>query len=260
VPRASEAAIGYREADRTRRSAKVGKTMVRPNQRRARGERGLLDFSRMPKRGSRDRAVVQRILDAAVVCHVAHLIGHQPVAMPTMHWRIGERVYWHGSAVSRMLRTNEAGGNVCLTATIIDGFVLARSGFNHSINYRSVLCFGTPTAVIDPSEKAAALEHFLEHWFPGRWAGLRPATRKELAATSVFWLPLDQATAKVRTGPPHDPAKDQAWPTWAGVVPLELAARAAEAAPDLNLSARAPRPRGFARVSGRRRTTTALVV
>src|ERR1700687_456916 len=112
VRRASEAAIGYREADRTRRSAKVGETMVRPNQRRARSDRGLLGFSRMPKRGSRARAVVQRILDAAVVCHVAHLIGRQPVAMPTMHWRVGERVYWHGSAVSRMLRTNEAGGSV----------------------------------------------------------------------------------------------------------------------------------------------------
>jgi uncharacterized protein len=207
--------------------------------------RGLLEFSRLPKRGTREAKVIHAILDAAIHCHVAHVIHGQPVAMPTLHWRIGERVYWHGSAASRMLGANARGGRVCLTATLIDGFVLARSGFNHSVNYRSVLVFGQPTLVTNPDEKAAALEHFLEHWFPGRWAELRPATPKELGATHVFWLPLDQATAKLRTGEPHDPARDARWPVWAGVVPLELQALAPVAAPDLSYAGRAPRARGL---------------
>ncbi|HXQ63782.1 MAG TPA: pyridoxamine 5'-phosphate oxidase family protein [Steroidobacteraceae bacterium] len=175
---------------------------------------------RLPKRGAYDPATLYAILDAATHCHVAHVVDGRPVATPTLHWRRGERLYWHGSAASRMLKTNAAGGAVCVTATLIDGFVLARSGFNHSINYRSAMCFGTPSEITEPAAKIEALQHFLEHWFPGRWATLRPPTRKELAATRVLSMPLTEASAKIREGGPHDPPADVSWPTWAGVMPL----------------------------------------
>jgi nitroimidazol reductase NimA-like FMN-containing flavoprotein (pyridoxamine 5'-phosphate oxidase superfamily) len=187
---------------------------------------------RLGKRGAYDLETVHAILDAATHCHVAHVVGGRPVALPTLHWRHGNSLYWHGNAASRMLEHNADGGEVCVTATIIQGFVLARSGFNHSVNYRSAMCFGKPTEVEAPADKAAALEHFLEHWFPGRWATLRPPTRKELAATRVFWIELSEASAKIREGGPHDPAEDIAWPTWAGVLPLVTQAQPAVAADD----------------------------
>ncbi len=149
------------------------------------------------------------------------MIKGRPVATPTLHWRIGERVYWHGSVASRMLKSTKQRALVCLTATIIDGWVLARSAFNHSANYRSVMCFGSPESIEDPAEKSRLLEVFTERLFPGRWAKLRPVNRKELGATTILSLPLEAASAKVRTGPPDDPARDRDWPVWAGVLPLE---------------------------------------
>jgi nitroimidazol reductase NimA-like FMN-containing flavoprotein (pyridoxamine 5'-phosphate oxidase superfamily) len=178
----------------------------------------------LQKRGAYDLQTLYAILDAATHCHVAHVIEGRPVATPTLHWRHGDWLYWHGSAASRMLRANSAGGAVCVTATLIDGFVLARSGFNHSINYRSAMCFGDPTEITDGKAKTAALEHFLEHWLPGRWATLRPPTRKELGATRVLSMPIEEASAKIRAGGPHDPVADIAWPTWAGVIPLTVQA------------------------------------
>lgn len=196
---------------------------------------------RLPKRGAYDAAAIHAILDAATHCHVAHVIGGRPVAIPTLHWRHGRRLYWHGSAASRMLAANSVGDEVCVTVTIIEGFVLARSGFNHSINYRSVMCFGKPAETIDPKEKSAALEHFLEHWLPGRWSTLRPPTRKELGATRVFSIALDEASAKIREGGPHDPEADASWPTWAGVIPLVTRAGAPLIADDYTGALPAPR-------------------
>ena len=196
---------------------------------------------RLAKRGVYEAAAIHAILDRATHCHVAHLVNGRPVAIPTLHWRHGHHLYWHGNAASRMLNTNAAGGAVCVTVTVIEGFVLARSGFNHSINYHSVMCFGTPSEVTDPKEKSAALEHFLEHWLPGRWATLRPPTRKELGATRVLTIPLTEASAKVREGGPHDPPEDVGWPTWAGVIPLVT--RAGEPLPAEDYAGKLAAPR-----------------
>jgi hypothetical protein len=193
-------------------------------QARAGKARPFTRVRRLKDRGAYDVMTIHAIFDAATHCHVAHVIDGQPVATPTLHWRHEDRLYWHGSTASRMLQANRAGGAVCVTATLIDGFVMARCGFNHSVNYRSAMCFGVPDEVTDRAEKLGALEHFMEHWFPGRWATLRPPTRKELAATCVMSLPLSQASAKVREGGPHDAASDLAAPVWAGVIPLALQA------------------------------------
>ena len=215
--------------------------MVRPGRsgRRQRSD-SFTKVRRLPKRGAYDPQTIYSVLDAAIYCHVAHLIGKRPVATPTLHWRHGNRLYWHGSAASRMLRAGAAGGEVCLTATLVDGFVLARSGFNHSMNYRSAMCFGRPEEITDNAAKAVALEHFLERWFPGRWATLRPPTRKELAATRVLSMPIDEASAKIRTGGPHDPEKDVDWPVWAGVIPVHMEVGAAVAAEDYRVAAAPP--------------------
>ena len=185
-----------------------------------RRERVSTRVRRLPELAQYDRRVIHEVLDAATHCHIAHLIDGRPVATPTLHWRIGERVYWHGSVASRMLKATSVGAEVCLTATIIDGWVLARSAFNHSANYRSVMCFGEPEPIADASEKARLLEVFTERLFPGRWARLRPVSRKELGATLILSLPLDSASAKVRVGPPDDPPRDREWPVWAGVIPI----------------------------------------
>jgi len=178
---------------------------------------------RMPARGSYDRDVIYAILDAAPICHVGHVIDGRPVVIPTTHWRHGDRVYWHGSAASRMLEANAGGGEVCLTATLIDGWVLARSGFHHSVNYRSVMCFGVGQALRERDEKLEALTGFVERLFPGRWSQLRPPTEKELKATLVLWMPIEEASAKIRAAPPADDPEDTGWPVWAGVLPLALA-------------------------------------
>jgi len=186
------------------------------------GRRPSSEFTRvrrLPELGAYDAATIHAILDAAPSCVVAHVVDGRPVATPTLHWRIGERIYWHGSVASRMLRTSAAGGEVCLTVILMDGWVLARSAFNHTANYRAVMCFGRPEVVAD-ADKAAALRAFADHWFPGRWDALRPVNKRELGATRVLSMPLDMASAKVRTGGSGDPPRDEAWPVWAGVVPF----------------------------------------
>ena len=133
-------------------------------------------FTRVRRRADRgryDKAMIHSILDAAIHCHVAHVVDGRPVATPTLHWRVGDTVYWHGSVASRMLRSNAAGAEVCLTATVFDAWVLARSAFNHSVNYRAVMCFGRPVPVDDPTLKLEVLEQLMERWFPGRWPQLR---------------------------------------------------------------------------------------
>jgi nitroimidazol reductase NimA-like FMN-containing flavoprotein (pyridoxamine 5'-phosphate oxidase superfamily) len=178
---------------------------------------------RMPKRGRYDRATVHGILDAGFVCHVGYSLDGQPYVTPTAHWREGDRLYWHGSSASRMLRSLKPGGvPVCLTVTHVDGLVMARSAFHHSMNYRSVMAFGAANLVEEPGHKLRALQAFVERLYPGRWAELRPVTAQELKATTVLWLDLDEVSAKVRSGPPGDDEADLDWPCWAGVLPLGL--------------------------------------
>jgi hypothetical protein len=177
---------------------------------------------RLPKRAAYDRATIDPILDEALVCHLGFVHNDQPFVIPTLHARLGDRLYVHGSAASRMLGALADGVAACVTVTLIDGLVLARSAFHHSINYRSVVLLGTAKAVVDADEKLAALHAFTEHLVPGRWNDVRPPTRKELKATSVLYLPLKEASAKVRTGPPVDDEPDYAMDVWAGVVPLRL--------------------------------------
>lgn len=187
----------------------------------------------MPVRGLFDRKAIYRILDEAFVCHVAFVVDGQPYAIPTAYARVGDRVYLHGSAASRMLRALADGIDVCVTVTLIDGLVLARSAFHHSMNYRSVVILGTAQPVEDPEEKTAALRAFTNHVVPDRWHELRPMTEQELSATSVLALPIEEASAKVRTGPPKDDDDDLSWPVWAGVVPLSL--QSGEPLPDAHV-------------------------
>jgi uncharacterized protein len=173
---------------------------------------------RLPERGKYDRDTIYAILDAGLVAHVGYTIDGQPFVTPTACWREGDHLYWHGSAASRMLRAQAGGIPVCVTVTHIDGLVLARSGFHHSMNYRSVMAIGNAEIVEDEREKLAALRGFVERVVPGRWDVVRPPTPQELKATSVLRLRLDEVSAKVRTGPPKDDEEDYALPIWAGVV------------------------------------------
>jgi nitroimidazol reductase NimA-like FMN-containing flavoprotein (pyridoxamine 5'-phosphate oxidase superfamily) len=177
---------------------------------------------RYPVRGVFDRAAVYRILDEGFVCHVAFVVDAQPYAIPTAYARVGDTIYLHGSVASRMLRSLGTGLNVCVTVTLVDGLVLARSAFHHSMNYRSVVILGNARLVTSPDEKWEALRAFTNHIVAGRWDELRPVTDQELAATSVLALPIEEASAKVRTGPPKDDDDDLSWPVWAGVVPLRM--------------------------------------
>jgi uncharacterized protein len=179
---------------------------------------------RLPKRGAYDRETIDAILDEGLVCHVGFLEEERPFVIPTLYGRVGDTVYVHGSAASRMLRTLAGGVPACLTVTLVDGLVLARSAFHHSVNYRSVVLFGTATLVEDTADKLRALEAFTEHMVPGRWQDVRTPTAQELKATSVLKMAIDEASAKVRTGPPVDDDEDYALPTWAGVLPLGLTA------------------------------------
>jgi len=174
------------------------------------------------KRGAYDRETVYAILDAVPHCHVGYVIDGQPYVTPTLQWREGDRVYWHGSSASRMLRTVETGVPVCLTVSALDGYVLARSAFHHSVNYRSVMIFGTAHAVAEADEKEAALKAMMEQLFPGRWDALRPVTAQELKATTVVGMEIEEAAAKIRTGPPVDDEEDYGWDVWAGVLPTAL--------------------------------------
>jgi uncharacterized protein len=188
---------------------------------------------RVPQRGAYDRETIEAILDEALVSHVGFVHEGRPVVIPTLHARLRDRLYLHGSAASRMLGTLEKGVPVCATATLVDGLVLARSAFHHSVNYRSVVVFGTATLVEPGDETAKALELFTEKLVPGRWADVRPPTRQELKGTKVLSLPLDEASAKVRSGPPIDDDEDYALPVWAGVLPL--ATQVSEPRPDPRL-------------------------
>jgi nitroimidazol reductase NimA-like FMN-containing flavoprotein (pyridoxamine 5'-phosphate oxidase superfamily) len=179
---------------------------------------------RKPERGRYDRPTIDAILDAALVGHVGWVLDGQPYVTPTAIWRQGDRLYWHGSAGSRMVRETKDGATVCVTATILDGLVLARSGFDHSVNFRSVMVLGRVHAVEDEAEALGALEAFVEHLYPGRWAELRAATSNEIRQTTVLWTDLTEASAKIRADGAHDEAGDESWPAWAGVIPVSLVA------------------------------------
>src|SRR3990170_382937 len=179
---------------------------------------------RHPERGSYDREAVAAILDEGLHCHLGFVHDGQPYVIPTLHARVGDTVYVHGSGASRMVRTLADGVPVCLTVTLVDGLVLARSAYNHSVNYRSAVVLGTARLVDDPEEKLRALEAFTEQLIPGRWVDARPPSAKELKATAVLALPLDECSAKVRTGPPGDDEDDYELDVWAGVIPLKVQA------------------------------------
>lgn len=174
---------------------------------------------RLPKRGHYDAETIHAILDAGLICHVGYVIDGQPYVTPTSYWREGDRVYWHGSSASRMLRNLAGGVPACLTVIHMDGIVMARSGFNHSINYRSVMALGT-ARLAGGEHKLTALRRFMDRLAPGRWDEIRPPTDQEMKATTVLWMTLDEASAKIRTGPPGDDEPDYALPCWAGIVPV----------------------------------------
>jgi hypothetical protein len=180
------------------------------------------EVSRHPERGVYERAVIDAILDEALICHVGFVHDGRPYVIPTIHARSGDTLYVHGSPVSRMLGRLAEGIDVCVTATLLDGLVLARSVYNHSMNYRSVVVLGRARLLDDPDEKLAALEAIVEHVVTGRWEDARKPTHKELAGTSVLALPLEEASAKIRTGPLKDFDADLDLPVWAGVLPLSL--------------------------------------
>ena len=179
---------------------------------------------REPHRGSFDREVIYKILDEAFVCHVGFSVEAQPFVIPTMFARVEDAIYFHGSAASRMLRGLSGGLAVCVTVTLMDGLVLARSVFNHSMNYRSVVALGNAALVAQPEEKLAALRAFTEKILPGRWEEVRAPNEKELKATSILRLPLSEVSAKMRTGAVQDDEEDYALAVWAGVLPLRLTA------------------------------------
>jgi nitroimidazol reductase NimA-like FMN-containing flavoprotein (pyridoxamine 5'-phosphate oxidase superfamily) len=181
---------------------------------------------RLAKRGHYERETVYSILDTAFVCHVGFSVDGQPFVIPTNFGRSGDTLYLHGSAASRMLKTLSGGVPVCVTVTHVDGLVLARSAFHHSVNYRSVVILGKAQLVEDPAEKMAALRIFTEHVMKGRWNDVRIPTEQELKATTVLSLPLEEVSAKVRTGGPIDDEADYTLPVWAGVLPLETVPKA----------------------------------
>lgn len=175
---------------------------------------------RLHERGSYDHASVYAVLDAGILCHVAYAIDGQPFCTPTVYWREGEMLYWHGSSASRMLRHFRQGMPACLTVSHLDGLVLARSGFHHSANYRSAMCFGTAYIIDDPQEKAAALDGVVNRLYPGRSQEVRPITAQETKATTVIGMHIDEASAKVRAKGVADNEADYDHPVWAGVIPV----------------------------------------
>lgn len=188
---------------------------------------------RLPKRGEYERAAVYRILDEGFVCHVGFCVEGRPFVIPTGYGRMADKLYIHGSPASRMLRALEGGIEVCVTVTLVDALVLARSAFHHSMNYRSVVVFGRAELVADASEKLEALRAFSEHVIRGRWDDVRQPNEQELRATLVLALPLVEASAKIRTGPPVDDEEDYQLPVWAGLVPLNITSAAPVADPRL---------------------------
>jgi uncharacterized protein len=201
---------------------------------------------RLYQRARYDEATVHAILDAQPNCTVAYVIDGAPYATPTLQWREGDTIYWHGSSASRMLKKS-AGHQVCVSVMLLDGMVMARSAFNHSCNYRSVMAFGTAHIVSDPAEKRAKLDRFVETLFPGRTALLRPMQDKEIKATTILGMKLDEVSAKVRNGPPEDEDADYALPIWAGVIPMAMQAGAV--IPDPRLLDGVEMPKGIAAFS-----------
>lgn len=181
-------------------------------------------LKRLPQRGSYDRELINQILDEGFICHVGFIVDGQPFVIPTGYARVGDKLFVHGSQSSRMLRTLEKGIDVCVTVTLIDGLVLARSAFHHSMNYRSVVVFGRATVIDEREEKITALLALSEHMIPGRWADVREPNERELQLTTVLSLPLVEASAKVRAGPPLDDEEDYELDVWAGIIPLRLEA------------------------------------
>jgi nitroimidazol reductase NimA-like FMN-containing flavoprotein (pyridoxamine 5'-phosphate oxidase superfamily) len=177
---------------------------------------------RRAMRGAYDRATIDAILDEGLVCHLGFVVDGQPYVLPTIYARVGEEIYVHGSAASRMLRTLASGVETCLTVTLVDGLVLARSAFHHSMNYRSVVVLGTARPVLDARAKTRAVRAIVDHVIADRWDVVRPPTEQELKATSVLVLPLSEASAKVRAGGPIDDDEDRTMPVWAGHLPLAL--------------------------------------
>lgn len=184
------------------------------------------ELRRLPKRGSHDPAAIHAILDAAFLAHVGFQSDGQPFVIPTLYGRDGDKLYLHGSAASRMLGELEGGAPACVTVTLVDGLVLARSAFHHSINYRSVVAFGAARRIEDEEAKTRALRIISEHLLAGRWQDVRGPNGKELKATSVIEFSIEEASAKVRTGPPLDDDEDYALPVWAGVLPLGIVTEA----------------------------------
>ncbi|HVG20705.1 MAG TPA: pyridoxamine 5'-phosphate oxidase family protein [Blastocatellia bacterium] len=197
-------------------------------------------LKRLPNRAKYDRRAVYDILDEGFICHVGFTVSGQPFVIPTGYARGGDNLYIHGSQASRMLREMSEGIDVCVTVTLLDGLVLARSAFHHSMNYRSVLVFGRASLVADKEEKLEALRVLTEHIVPGRWAEARQPTAGEIKATTVLSLPLTEASAKVRTGPPVDDDEDYSMSVWAGVIPLGVEAGEAIADPRLPPGIRLP--------------------
>lgn len=195
-------------------------------------------LQRMPSRGVYDRERIEAILDEGLVAHVGFAVEGQPFVIPTLHARVGSNVYFHGSSASRTVRTLAGGIRACLTVTLLDGLVLARSAVHHSVNYRSAVVFGEATAIEDLDERMAAIEAFTERLVPGRWSEVRAPTSKELRAIQVLALALDESSAKVRSGPPVDDEEDYALAAWAGVIPIETRAGAPQ--PDARLAAGTP--------------------
>jgi nitroimidazol reductase NimA-like FMN-containing flavoprotein (pyridoxamine 5'-phosphate oxidase superfamily) len=195
---------------------------------------------RLPQRGSYDRAAAHAILDEALVAHVGLATADGPVVIPMLFGRDGDRLLLHGSPASRLLRGGAKGTEMCVTVTLVDGLVLARSAFHHSMNYRSVVAFGTATPVADLDERRAALDVLVEHIVPGRTADARPPSERELRGTLVLALPLDECSVKVRTGGPKDDDEDMDLPVWAGVVPLTTVAGTPVVADDLRVDVPVP--------------------
>ena len=175
---------------------------------------------RLHERGRYDEESVFAILDAGLIAHIGYVIDGQPYVTPTAYWRRGRRLYWHGSSASRMLRAQKEGMQVCVTVSLLDGLVVARSGFHHSMNYRAVMAFGRARFVEDAAEKEAELDYFIERIYPGRVATLRPVNQQELKGTTLIAMEIEEASAKIRTGEPKDDAEDYALDIWAGVIPI----------------------------------------
>ena len=183
------------------------------------------ELRRIPDRGSHDWGAINQILDAGFLAHVGFCVDGQPFVIPTLYGRDGEKLYLHGSAASRMLRELETGIPACVTVTLVDGLVLARSAFDHSMNYRAVVAFGSARKVADPGQKVKSLRIISEHLIAGRWADVRGPSEKELKATTVLEFSIDEASSKVRSGPPLDDESDYGLPVWAGILPLEMKSR-----------------------------------